>query len=257
MIKISVPKSHPRYLSLYYRDLLAYGVKQGITSLQGLTAQGRGETFDYLIGEKTQAFAKKAIEAAASLLLLSKHPVISVNGNTAILVGKEFVKLGTLLGNNLEVNIFHASKTRERRIKKHLEKLGAKKVLMPGSARIPGIESNRRLISREGQFKADTVFTPLEDGDRTQGLITMGKKVITVDLNPLSRTAQTATITIVDNIVRTLPLLIGKVNDFKKLHKIQLLRIIKNYDNAKILSAALIFIHKRLMILSQKKIMLS
>lgn len=256
MIKITVPKSHSRYLSLYYRDLLVDGVKRGITSLAGLTAHGRGETFDYLIGEATFPIAKKAIHAAAALLVLAKHAVISVNGNTAALVPSESVKLAKSVGNNLEVNIFHASKTRERRIKTHLEKFGAKKVLLPGKARIPGIESNRRMISKEGQFKADVVFIPLEDGDRTQGLIAMGKKVITVDLNPLSRTAQTATVTIVDNIVRAMPLLIEKVNEFKKTPRKQLAQIIENYDNTKILAEALIFINKRLKILSQKKIML-
>ena len=31
--------------------------------MTGLIAHGRGETFDYLLGEKTNGFAKKAIEA--------------------------------------------------------------------------------------------------------------------------------------------------------------------------------------------------
>ena len=38
-------------------------------------------------------------------------------------------------------------------------------------------------------------------------LVKMGKKLITIDLNPLSRTAQTAHITIVDELTRCLPLL--------------------------------------------------
>ena len=46
------------------------------------------------------------------------------------------------------------------------------------------------------------VLVPLEDGDRTLALKKMKKKVITFDLNPLSRTAQTADITIVDNVIR-------------------------------------------------------
>jgi 4-phosphopantoate--beta-alanine ligase len=253
MIKISAPKNHPRYLSLFYRDLLTWGVKEGITSLTGLTAHGRGETFDYLIGEKTQRFAVKAIEAAAALFLLSKHPVISVNGNTAILAGKELIKLTNLLGGNLEVNIFHASKERERKIKAYLIKCGAQKVLLPHKARIPGIESNRRMISSEGQLKSDVVFVPLEDGDRTAALEKMGKKVITVDLNPLSRTAQTATITIVDNIVRALPLLIEKIKTYQKYQKNQLKKILHTYDNQAILSSSLKFIGERLTDLSSHK----
>ena len=35
----------------------------------------------------------------------------------------------------------------------------------------------------------------------------MDKKVIAVDLNPLSRTARTATLTIVDEVTRALPLI--------------------------------------------------
>jgi 4-phosphopantoate--beta-alanine ligase len=35
-----------------------------------------------------------------------------------------------------------------------------------------------------------------------------GKQVITIDLNPLSRTARTAQITMVDNLTRCLPLLV-------------------------------------------------
>lgn len=246
MIIPNAPKSHPRYLSNLYRDILTEGVKKGLTSIQGLTAHGRGETFDYLIGEKTSPFAKSSIDASAALLVLAKHPVISVNGNTAALVPGEFVQLAKLLGNNLEVNLFHASKEREKKIKEHLIKHGATKVLLPGNALIPGIESNRRMISEDGQTKADVVFVPLEDGDRTAALIAMGKKVITIDLNPLSRTAQTATITIVDHVNRALPILISQVKIFKKYPKEKLERIISEYNNKKVLSEAVLHINTRL-----------
>lgn len=253
MRKSDVPKSHPRYQSLLYRNLLVEGVETGITSLHGLTAHGRGEAFDYLVGEKTFPFAQKAIEAAAVLLILAKHPVISVNGNTAALVAKEFVTLGKLIGNNIEVNLFHASKERERKIREHLYKNGAVNVLMPGKGRIIGIESNRRMISVEGQAKADVVFVPLEDGDRTQALEKMGKRVITVDLNPLSRTAQTATITIVDHVKRALPLLISQVQLFRKYPKEKLKKIVQTFDNKKILSLAIEHINKRLTLLARQK----
>lgn len=256
MNKSQAPKSHPRFLSLYYRDLLTEGVRRGITSLQGLTAHGRGETFDYLLGEETRQFAKSSIEAAAAVLLLSKHPVLSVNGNTAILVPKEFIKLSKLLGAHIEVNLFHRSQKREDNIARYLKYIGAKAILLPDKARLPGIASNRRMISSLGQAKADVVFVPLEDGDRTAALISMGKKVITCDLNPLSRTAQTATITIVDNIVRVIPLLIKKVNDLENSPPEKLLQIVKKYDNKKILSEALNFINRRLKILAEKKMVL-
>lgn len=238
MFKIQAPKSHPRYLSNIHRDMLADGVKKGITSLQGLTAHGRGEAFDYLLGEKTHHFAKEAIKAASALLLLTRQPVLSVNGNTAILVAKEFISLAELVGAKLEVNLFHASKERERKIASYLRRHGAKQVLLPDKGEIKTIESNRRIISVVGQAKADVVFIPLEDGDRTEALIAMGKKVITVDLNPLSRTARKADITIVDNIVRTMPLFIKKVETLRKRNHQFLKKILVRYNNTEVLQKA-------------------
>ena len=113
---MQIPKSHPRYTSLKTRDLIVKGVEKGITSIHGLIAHGRGEAFDYLIGEKTNDFVKKSIKAGAAMLLLAKCPVISVNGNVAVLVPKELVELSQLMHSKLEVNIFHPSKEREIKI---------------------------------------------------------------------------------------------------------------------------------------------
>jgi 4-phosphopantoate--beta-alanine ligase len=235
----AVPKSHPRYASLTTRNLIVSGVKKDITSEHGLIAHGRGEAFDYLIGEKTNAFAKRAIEAAAALLLLSKQPVISVNGNAAALVPKELVKLSKVVPAKLEVNIFHASKQREKNIKRHLIKNGAKEVLLPNCLFLRRIEHNRRFVNRDGIAKADVVFVPLEDGDRCEALVREGKKVVTVDLNPMSRTAKKATVTIVDNIVRAAPLLVETIKRFKKTRGARLEKITKNYNNKKMLEEAL------------------
>src|SRR3989338_3452691 len=113
----SLSKSHPRYESLRIRELIAEGVKKGIASEHGLIAHGRGEAFDYLLGEKTHGFAVRAIEASAALLIIAKHPVISVNGNAAALSARELAELSNLLNCPLEVNIFHGSKEREIKIK--------------------------------------------------------------------------------------------------------------------------------------------
>ena len=117
-----VPKTHPRYLSLTLRDTIVAGVEQGITSIHGLIAHGRGEAFDYLIGEMTQPFAIEAIHAAAAMLHLAEHPVISVNGNVAALVPDALIELGQVLNAPLEVNIFHTETGREQRIREHLLK---------------------------------------------------------------------------------------------------------------------------------------
>lgn len=240
-----IPKSHPRYKSLKTRDLIVNGIKKGITSLHGLIAHGRGEAFDYLIGEKTNEFAKKSIEAAAALLLSAKHPVISVNGNSAALVPKELIQLSKTVPAKLEINIFHSSRQRELKIKRHLEKYGANNVLLPNKRyKIKFLESNRKYVNPGGILKADVVFAPLEDGDRAEALVKNGKKVITVDLNPLSRTAQKSAITIVDNMIRTIPLLIKAINRFKKYDDAKIKKILKAYDNKKALGAAIKAVRK-------------
>ena len=232
-----VPKTHPRYLSLTLRDKIVEGVEQGITSIHGLIAHGRGEAFDYLIGEATQPFAIEAIYAAAAMLCLAEHPVISVNGNVAALAPEELIELGQVLNAPLEVNIFHTETGREQRIQEHLLKYGAPDVLMPTTeAQLSYIDSNRKFVHPGGIFKADVVFVPLEDGDRCEALRKMGKEVVTVDLNPMSRTAKQASITIVDNVVRALPLLCKEI---RKLTDSTTQDILKKYSNEAVLQKAL------------------
>ncbi|MFH1571719.1 MAG: 4-phosphopantoate--beta-alanine ligase [Gemmatimonadota bacterium] len=234
-----VPASHPRYVSLRLRDAIVAGVAAGITSPHGLIAHGRGEAFDYLIGEATQPFARDAIRAAAAMLLLARHPVLSVNGNAAALVPGELVALGRVTGAPLEVNIFHTSGERERAIARHLEAHGAGPVLRPTrEAQLDYIESNRRFVHPEGIYQADVIFVPLEDGDRCQALRRMGREVVTVDLNPLSRTARTASITIVDNVARAMPALIEAVGELAGRPREEARAWLAGYRNEEVLAAA-------------------
>jgi len=212
---VLIPKSHPRATSLHIREKLVLGYKSGLVVEEGLLAHGRGEMFDYLIGEKTSKYALKAIKAASETLVLARSPVISVNGNFAALCPKEIVHLAKIIGAKIEVNLFYASEKRKRNIAKVLQKNGAKEILgldPKHSRTIPKLDSARRIVDERGIFTADVVLVPLEDGDRTIALKKFGKKIITFDLNPLSRTAQTADITIVDNVIRGMKLLI----DFSK-----------------------------------------
>lgn len=229
-----IPSNHPRAKSLAIRQLLANGFKSGMVVSEGLIAHGRGEAFDYLIGEKTSNFAFDAIKAASSLLLLAKRPVISVNGNTAALCPRDIVDLANETKSTIEVNLFYRDKKRENLIAETLKKNGANIVLGVGEKeflKIPELTSNRRHVDPEGIFLADVVFVPLEDGDRTKALINMQKKVITVDLNPLSRTAQNATISIIDNIVRAIPELVKTSKQLKQMSQNSLLKILNNFDN--------------------------
>ena len=233
-----VPASHPRYASLRTRDAIVAGVERGVTSVHGLVAHGRGEAFDYLLGERTRDFAREAIDAAAAMLVAAGRPVVSVNGNAAALVPGELVALAAALDAPLEVNIFHASKERERAIREHMVAHGAPDVLMPSAhAVLAHIDSNRRFVNPDGIHAADVVFVPLEDGDRCQALVRSGKRVITVDLNPMSRTSRTATVTIVDNVTRALPLLLERVGAWRN-DTGAALALLGGYENERVLRAA-------------------
>ncbi len=234
-----IPLSHPRYASLVARERVAQGVKNGYTSSQGLIAQGRGECFDYLLGEETTPSAKAATNAAAALLLLAKHPALSVNGNVAALAAEDMVSLADALKIPLEVNLFHRTEERVKKIADLLREKGAREVLGEKTdACVPGLEHARALATRGGIFDADVVMIPLEDGDRCEALVAMGKKVVAIDLNPLSRTARKATVSIVDNILRAVPHLTDQVKRLSDMPRQDLEKIVQEYDNEKILKEA-------------------
>lgn len=199
-----IPKDHPRYTSLVTREHLAECARSGIVSLEGLTSHGRGEAFDYLLGEKTSESALLAEKTAAALLRTAKHPVISVNGNTAALAAREIALLQKASEALVEVNLFHRTPERVQQIESLLRDAGAE-VFSGEAERLLPLSHDRAYCRREGMYTADVVLVPLEDGDRCEVLVGMGKKVIAVDLNPLSRTARKATLTIVDEVTRALP----------------------------------------------------
>ena len=230
---MKIPKSHPRFVSLSIREKIVKGYNDGLVAKEGLLAHGRGEAFDYLVGEKTTRTAKAAINAAAVTLLSAQNPVISVNGNVAALCPKEIVQLAKATKAKIEVNLFYYDENRKKKIVKSLKKAGAKQVLgtNPRSyRRIGGLDSPRRIVDKDGIFAADVVLVPLEDGDRTEALQKIGKTVITFDLNPLSRTAQTADITIVDNVIRGMRLLVSACKKSKTAKT--------NFNNKRALSSA-------------------
>lgn len=215
---MDIPKNHPRYESLILREKVKDCLRAGILSEVGIAAHGRGEAFDYFLGEKTTSEAKKSIKAAAKMICRAKNPVISVNGNTACLVPNEIVELSKIVPLKIEINLFYRTLEREIKIKQKLEKHGATNVLGVGENAnqfIPNLDSLRGKVSREGIFTSDVVIVPLEDGDRALALKEMGKKIITIDLNPLSRTSLCSDISIVDNVVRAMPQLINEIKKFK------------------------------------------
>jgi len=242
-----IPKSHPRYTSLITRERISQATKKGIAHETGLIAHGRGEAFDYLLGEETISLAENAARVAAAALLIAESPVISINGNVAALVAKECVSLANVIPAKLEVNLFHRTDKRINKIISELKKCGAKEVYgKKADARIPGLDHDRGLGDKEGIFSADVVLVPLEDGDRCQALRDMNKVVIAIDLNPISRTAKTANITIVDNVTRAVPNIEKWVKKLKNEDEKKLRKLVKSWDNEKNLCEVLSFISKRL-----------
>lgn len=241
-----IPQDHPRYESLLAREKVAAGVKMGITSIQGLIAQGRGESFDYLIGERSTESALYAERAAVAALLLAENPVISVNGNVAALAPDKVVALADVTGAKIEVNLFHRTDTRVHLIIEHLKAQGASEVLGKNPDASLELSHDRRLVSSKGIYTSDVVLVPLEDGDRCEKLVEMGKTVITIDLNPLSRTSRTATISIVDNLTRALANMAKFAQEMRKEKKEELVKLITTYDNKRTLSEAISEIQENL-----------
>lgn len=235
-----IPPSHPRRASLEERQRLAAGFSTGLIHPTGLAAHGRGEAFDYLLGERTPPEARAAARAAARVLLAARRPVLSVNGNVAAIAARESVDLvaavtrkrgerGPML---LEANVFHAAPGRIARIIDALEEEGARGVLgRSRTARIPGLPGHRGRCAKGGIFAADAVLVPLEDGDRAQALRRAGKVVVAVDLNPLSRTAVAAHLTIVDHVRRALPAVAKAASGAGKLPPLGQGQSAKAFDN--------------------------
>ena len=251
----NIPNDHPRAESLHYRHKLVDLMFEKVVTPSGLCAHGRGEAFDYLLGEQTIAPSEKSMEAAVASLLLAKHPVISINGNVAALVPESIVELAEVLGADIEVNIFYQAPGRIEAIASILKKAGAKNILGLGDVpptSLTNISSNRRIVDPRGIFSADVVLVPIEDGDRTEALIENDKKVIAIDLNPLSRTAQKANITIVDNIIRCVPKMVIIAKRMKNQESEKIKVIVNNFNQKKNLDDCLEYIINFLQNLMEK-----
>ncbi|MUV86613.1 phosphopantothenate/pantothenate synthetase [Natronomonas sp. CBA1123] len=234
-----IPESHPRYESLLTRHRIEEGVDLGITSRQGLIAQGRGEAFDYLLGEETIPSADDAERVAAAYLLRADHAVLSINGNVAALAPSEMVELAESTGAALEVNLFNRTEERMGRIADHLREHGAEEVLgLTADGRIPGLDHERAKVDADGIGSADVVLVPLEDGDRAEALAEMGKTELVVDLNPMSRSAKSATVPIIDNLIRAVPNITAHARDLAAASADELDAIIENFDREVALEAA-------------------
>jgi 4-phosphopantoate--beta-alanine ligase len=200
-----------------------------------------------LLGEKTISFALDSAKVAAAYLLKAKNPVISINGNVVALVAKECINLAESIPAKLEVNLFHRTDERVTRIINELIINGAKRIYgNKADAKIPFLDHARSLCDKEGIFSSDVVLVSLEDGDRCKALVNMGKIVIAIDLNPLSRTAKEANVTIVDNVTRAIPNINEWINNLKIEDKKYLEKLINSWDNKEMLKNVYTYLSKRL-----------
>jgi 4-phosphopantoate--beta-alanine ligase len=172
--------------------------------------------------------------------------VISVNGNVAALAAKEVARLAKAVPARIEVNLFHRTEDRVRKVVRALHRAGAPDVLgARPDARIPRLESRRALSHKEGVYGADVVLVPLEDGDRAEALVRMGKTVISIDLNPLSRTSRAAGVPVVDEVTRALPNIERFVRALKRRPR-EAAHVVRTYDREGNLAAVYAFIRWRL-----------
>ena len=231
-----VDPSHPRYQSLMMRKRISEAGVKGMLADSALIAHGRGEAFDYLLGEQTIPSALEATREVAARLVGAKKPVLSLNGNAIALAAREFLTIASQLGCPIEINIFYRTPQRMGALLAHLKllnsDLGLDVEILGGipDAKIPGLEGPRAACQKDGILEADAILVPLEDGDRCEALVAMGKDVLVIDLNPLSRSARRGTVAVVDEVSRVATNLIQLIPEKPE---------ITNWDNDNALQSAL------------------
>ena len=143
------------------------------------------------------------------------------------MAGEQAIRAAAIIGCPVEVNIYYRTPERMEILISTLENLRLNVAnqdpplgwddsqwpdivnsvdILGGDAdgRIEGLEGPRSICSSRGIEAADAVLVPLEDGDRCEALVGLGKQVLVIDLNPLSRTARMAHVTIVDEVSRAM-----------------------------------------------------
>ncbi|MEC7460550.1 MAG: phosphopantothenate/pantothenate synthetase family protein, partial [Candidatus Thermoplasmatota archaeon] len=176
MDDIAADPSHPRYASLLMRHRLEVAAQKGMLADSAMIAHGRGEAFDYLLGERTTDSARRAARQALATLQAAERPVLSINGNVAALAADEMLRLADVLACPVEVNIFYRTPERMEAILGHLNErnaaLGLDVAILGDApdAYIPGLKGPRAACHREGILESDAILVPLEDGDRCNAL---------------------------------------------------------------------------------------
>ena len=134
--------------------------------------------------QRTTASAAKATREAYARLHAAKHPVISVNGNTVALAGRDLLHLAASLSCPLEVNIFYRTQARMDGLISRLEAwcdedgLEWRCSAVEPTGASPGWKALERSAMLQASLPRTVVLVPLEDGDRCEALVAMGKTVL-------------------------------------------------------------------------------
>jgi 4-phosphopantoate--beta-alanine ligase len=128
----------------------------------------------------------------------------------------------------VEVNLFHRTEERIRRIEELLAGAGVDVFSGPAERLLP-LSHDRAWCRRDGMYAADVILVPLEDGDRCEALVGMNKTVIAIDLNPLSRTARAATLPVIDELTRALPAITRAAQELGADERDQLISRLDNH----------------------------
>ena len=171
MDDIAADPSHPRYASLLMRHRLEVAAKRGMLADSAMIAHGRGEAFDYLLGEQTTPNAREATAHALNHLESAQRPVLSMNGNVTALACDEMLQLANHLNCPVEVNIFYRTPERMEALLTFIEErkraLGVQVPVLGGApnAAIPGLKGPRAQCHKEGILESDVILCLLYTSD--------------------------------------------------------------------------------------------
>ncbi len=114
---MEISKDHPRYRSLVTREHMAEMVREGIVAPTGLIAHGRGEAFDYLMGERTTTEARGAERAAVALVAGGEEAGHHrQRERRCVWPPKAWRTWPGLTSSKVEVNLFHRSEERVEKV---------------------------------------------------------------------------------------------------------------------------------------------
>jgi len=218
-----IPRSHPRYSSLLTRERLVEAYEEGILDEGALIEFGREEAVDYLIGERTIEEAYRSTEVAVSYILLSKNPMIVLDGVCIALAANEIKKICRLL----RLSVYIGEDSSEVR-----ERLVGRLNLSPMKEGIePKERMDRDLLIVHGKNKIFRAFNGIK--------IYFGLNIFSNDINEMD-------IVIVDSVTRFFSTIEEIFNKLRKKSRRELIEITKDYNKEEIFIDTLNFVVNRI-----------